>query len=66
MKKNTFDNATFAIIEKSFLAHDSEDYIEGLRRTIIENGGHVVPHDSRANYVLFEDGYDPDVWRNDS
>jgi|688.fasta_scaffold219263_1 hypothetical protein len=34
-----------------------------MRRQIIENGGLIVNSDSKANYVIFEDGHDPDVWR---
>jgi len=64
VKKNILQNSTFAIIESSFLRHDSAAYIEGMRRTIIENGGHVVKQDEKANYVIFEDGYDCDIWRN--
>jgi hypothetical protein len=64
VKKNIFNNQTFAILEKSFLQHDNEDYIEGMRRTIIENGGQVVQSDKKANYIIFEDGYDNNIWRN--
>jgi hypothetical protein len=30
---------------------------------LIENNGRVLEPDSRANFVVFEDGYDADVWR---
>ena len=63
VKKNLFKNFTFAIIDSSFLKFDTEDFVEGMRRQIIENGGIVVNSDAKANYVIFEDGHDSDVWR---
>lgn len=38
--------------------------MEGMRRTIMENGGQVVQADVKANYVIFEDGFDPNIWKN--
>ena len=67
VKKNLFNNITFAIIESSFLKYETEDFVEGMRRQIIENGGIVVQSDAKANYVVYEDGHNPDVWGpNDS
>ena len=37
--------------------------VEMIRRQLIENGGRIVSSNSKANYVLFEDGYDRDVWQ---
>lgn len=30
----------------------------------MENGGKVVEADKKANYVIYEDGFDTGVWRN--
>lgn len=66
VKKNLFGNATFAIIEDSF--HDGSDetvaeQVEMIRRQIIVNGGRTVSANSKANYVIHEDGYDSQVWQ---
>ena len=54
---------TFSIIEKSFIdAGESADFVEGIKRRIIEHGGKVVPSNDRANYVVQEDGYRADIW----
>ena len=61
-----FNDATFAIVVESY--HDGGEYtamqvVEMIRRQLIENGGRIVSSNSKANYVLFEDGYDRDVWQ---
>ena len=63
MKKNLFNNYTFALKEESFEKQE-EQFVEILRRKIVENGGHVVSGSAKAHYVIFEDGYDLEVWRN--
>jgi len=57
---------TFAIITDSFInAGESQDYVEGIRRRVFENGGKVVGDNHKANYVIHEDGYLVEVWRTD-
>lgn len=65
VKKNLFNNFTFAVIEESF-EKQSEDFLEILRKKVIENGGHVVSGSAKSHYVIFEDGYDQEVWRHNS
>ena len=55
---------TFAILGQSFIdAGESSDFVEGVKRRIIEYGGKVVRSTDRANYVVHEDGYREDIWR---
>ena len=55
---------TFAILGQSFIdAGESSDFVEGIKRRIIEYGGKVVRSTDRANYVVHEDGYREDIWR---
>ena len=55
------------MLADSFLsAGETEDYVEGLKRRIIENGGIVVGQNDRANYVVQEDGYFPQIWQADT
>jgi len=57
---------TFAIVTESFTYYgESLDYVEGIRRRIFENGGKVMGDDHRANYVIHEDGYFPEIWQSD-
>ena len=57
VKKNLFNDHTFAVHEESF-EKQGEQFIEILRKKIIENGGHVVSGSAKAHYVIFEDGFD--------
>ena len=61
VKKNLFQNLTFAVMEDSYKAR-GEMFFESIRRKIIENGGVVVNENQKAHYVMFEDGYDAEVW----
>lgn len=57
---------TFAIIENSFSTNSegtATEIVEMLSRQLIENGGRIVDSNSRANFVVFEDGYDLEVWQ---
>ena len=57
---------TFALLVDSFTnAGESLDFVEGIRRRIFESGGKIVADDCRANYVVFEDGYLPEIWSSD-
>ena len=60
-KKDLFRKATFAIQTQSFNEVD-EDYIEGMRRMIMEHGGIVVDENIKSNYIIQEDGYSVDGW----
>lgn len=31
-------------------------------KTVIENGGKVLPNDQRSNYIIMNDGYDHKIW----
>lgn len=56
----------FAILEDSFKdsAEDTKtELVEMTRRQLIENGGRIVDANSKANYVIFDDGSDPEVWK---
>jgi hypothetical protein len=48
-------------MEDSYKAR-GELFFESIRRKIIENGGVVVNENQKAHYVMFEDGYDAEVW----
>lgn len=61
MKSNLFGNKIFAIDEDSFAAESA--FLERCRRLLVENGGRVVSTNAKANYVLFEDGTDPEIWK---
>lgn len=66
VKKNLFNDATFAIVVESY--QDGGDdtamqVVEMIRRQLIENGGRIVSSNSKANYVIFEDGFDSEVWK---
>jgi hypothetical protein len=67
VKRNLFEQQTFAIIEKSYGdqadGETAAELVERIKRQIIENGGRIVSADSKANFVVFEDGYEPNVWR---
>ena len=53
------------MVDESFKASNvSEDEIEGMKRVIFQNGGKVVDKDAKANFVIYEDGWDPLVWQN--
>ena len=41
VKKNLFQNLTFAVLEDSFKAQE-EMFLESIRKKIIENGGIIV------------------------
>ena len=52
-KTNIFGGNTFAILDDSFLQScETIDFVEDIRRRIIENGGKVVQKNQRANYVV--------------
>jgi hypothetical protein len=61
-KRNLFKAQTFALNEISFNDDDSYD-VELMRRLIFENGGIVVESDAKANFAVFGDGYDKEVWK---
>lgn len=46
-------------------AGETLDFVEGIRRRIVENGGRVVGEDSRSNYVVQEDGFFPRIWQTE-
>ena len=55
---------TFAVLGYSFIeAGESGDFVEGIKRRIIEYGGKVVNENDKANYVVQEDGFCPDIWK---
>lgn len=60
MKRNLFESKTFAILEDSFADVDDLDC---TKRLLIENGGRVVEANAKANYAIFEDGHDPEIWK---
>ena len=53
VKKNLFDNRTFAIIDESFEEQSNEIDLEVLKKKIIENGGHIVSGSIKAHYVIY-------------
>ena len=57
VKKNLFGKVTFAVQDETFEKQD-EHFTEMLRKKIIENGGQVLSGNSKAHYVIFEDGHD--------
>lgn len=58
-KSNLFDGSTFAVIENSF---DDQEYVDEFKVLINENGGKIVASDQRAKYVVWGDGYEPNIW----
>ena len=63
VKRPLFNRMTFAIKEDSYVSKDKTQVIEQLRRTITESNGIIVSANQKANYVIFEDGYDANVWQ---
>ena len=53
---------TFAVLAGSFEAR-GEIFFESIRKKIIENGGVIVNENQKAHYVMFEDGYEPSLWK---
>ena len=52
------------MVDESFRASNvTEDEIEGMKRMIFQNGGKVVDKDAKAKFVIYEDGWDPEVWQ---
>lgn len=66
VKLNVFREMTFAVLGHSFVdAGESADFVEGIKRRIIEYGGKIVDENDKANYVVQEDGYMPHIWKVD-
>ena len=77
VKRGLFKGITFAIRDETFDEIEvgqrkltrfgefdsKEQMIETMIRTIIENGGKVVPSQgATSQYIITEDGADPTIW----
>jgi len=57
----------FGINKDSFAQSkgNSEKLIQGMERMIIENGGRVIDNFEKAMFIIQEDGFNPNIWKEE-